>query len=125
MTELDQESYTGRSRTYLAQASEELDKEDLCQASEKGWGAAAEMVKAVAAARGWDHSGHRQLYGVITRLVNETGEETFRTAFAVAGALHTNFYEGWLDRGTVEAHLDQVTRFVERMESLLAADRTG
>ena len=119
---MSQTSYTSRSRTYLSQASEELAKGDLCQASEKGWGAAAEIVKAVAAARGWDHSGHRQLYGVITRLVNETGDETFRTAFAVAGALHTNFYEGWLDRGTVEAHLAQVTRFVERMESLIASN---
>ena len=38
-------SYTDRSRTYLSQASEELAKADLCQASEKGWGAAAEIVK--------------------------------------------------------------------------------
>ena len=116
---MDHNSYTDRSRTYLTQAAEELQRDDLCQASEKGWGAAAEMVKAVATARGWDHNGHRQLFGVITRLVTETGDETFRTAFAVAGALHTNFYEGWLDRGTVEAHLDEVTRFVERMEELL------
>ena len=49
---MSQTSYTSRSMTYLSQASEELAKGDLCQASEKGWGAAAEMVKAVAAVRG-------------------------------------------------------------------------
>ena len=105
----------------MTQAAEELQKDDLCQASEKGWGAAAEMVKAVASTRGWDHGGHRQLHGIVSRLVAEIGDENLRTEFAVASALHTNFYEGWLDRGTVEAHLGQVTRFVGRMEDLLKA----
>ena len=31
----------------------------------------------------------------------------------MAGQLHTNFYEGWLDRATVEDVLSQVARFVE------------
>ena len=114
-------SYTDRSRTYLSQASEELAKADLCQASEKGWGAAAEMVKAVAEARGWEHNGHRQLYSAVGSLVVETGEEELRTGFALASQLHTNFYEGWLDRAAVEAHLYQVARFVERLEGLLDA----
>ncbi len=118
---MNQTSYNGRSRIYLAQASEELAKADLCQASEKGWGAAAEIVKAVAEARGWEHNGHRQLYGIVSSLADETNDEELRNRFAAAGQLHTNFYEDWLDRATVEALLKQVTRFVERMESLLAA----
>ena len=114
-------SYADRSRTYLSQASEELAKADLCQASEKGWGAAAEIVKAVAAARGWEHNGHRQLYSIVSSLVAETDDEELRNRFAAAGQLHTNFYEDWLDSATVEALLNQVARFVERMEDLLAA----
>ena len=116
---MSQTSYTSRSRTYLSQASEELAKGDLCQASEKGWGAAAEMVKAVAEARGWEHGGHWQLFEAVSRLVTETGERELRNQFVAAGQLHTNFYEGWLDRATVEDVIGQVTRFVERMESLL------
>ena len=118
---MSQTSYTSRSRTYLSQASEELAKGDLCQASEKGWGAAAEMVKAVAAVRGWDHGGHRELFSVVDRLVAETRDEDIRSQFLMAGQLHTNFYEGWLSRAAVEATLSQVTRFVENMEGLLAA----
>ena len=118
---MSQTSYTSRSRTYLSQASEELAKGDLCQASEKGWGAAAEMVKAVAAVRGWDHGGHRELFIVVSRLVTETNDRELRYQFGLAGQLHTNFYEGWLDRATVEDVLSQVTRFVENMEGLLAA----
>ena len=118
---MSQTSYTSRSRTYLSQASEELAKGDLCQASEKGWGAAAEMVKAVAAARGWEHGGHRELFQVLSRLVSETNDPELRHMFIMAGQLHTNFYEGWLDHATVEDILSQVTRFVEKMEGLLAA----
>ena len=119
---MNQISYTNRSRIYLSQASEELAKGDLCQASEKGWGAAAEMVKAVAAARGWEHGGHRELFTVVDRLVAETDDENIRSQFIMAGQLHTNFYEGWLSRAAVEATLNQVTQFVERMESLLAGN---
>ena len=119
---MSQTSYTSRSRIYLSQASEELAKGDLCQASEKGWGAAAEIVKAVAEARGWEHGGHWQLFEAVSRLVTETGERELRIQFVAAGQLHTNFYEGWLDRATVEDVIGQVTRFVERMESLLASN---
>ena len=38
---------------------------DLLQASEKGWGVAAQMVKAVAETRGWRHSTHGDLYHVV------------------------------------------------------------
>ncbi len=118
---MSQTSYMSRSRTYLAQAFEELEKDDLCQASEKGWGAAAEMVKAVAAARGWEHGGHRQLFTVVDRLVAETEDGDLRSRFLMAGQLHTNFYEEWLSQAAVAATLAQVTSFVERMEELVAA----
>jgi hypothetical protein len=41
------EKYTSASREFLAKAQEALELDDLAQASEKGWGAAAQMVKAV------------------------------------------------------------------------------
>ena len=104
----------------MAKASEELGRDDLCQASEKGWGAAAEMVKAVADERGWAHNGHRTLFNVVGSLVAETGDPEIRRQFVMAGQLHTNFYEGWLSRATVEDVLSQVSSFVERMESLIA-----
>ena len=51
------------SRAMMAQSHSELAQGDLQQASEKGWGAAAQMMKAVAETRGWDHSRHRHLTG--------------------------------------------------------------
>ena len=42
----------------LDEAFEKLDQGDLRQASENGWGAAAQMVKAVAEERGWPQDDH-------------------------------------------------------------------
>ena len=112
-------AYRDQSRAYLEQANEELAKEDLLQASEKGWGAASQIVKAVAEERGWEHRGHRQLHDAVSLLVVETGDEELRLLFSVANHLHINFYEGWLDRDAVEFNLRQVTRFIEKVEALL------
>ena len=53
------QTYRERSRALLAEAREELGAGDLEQASVKGWGAAAQMVKAVADERGMPHEHHR------------------------------------------------------------------
>ena len=50
--------YREASRPLLAQAVGEWESGDLRQASEKGWGAAAQMVKALAEQRGWQHNNH-------------------------------------------------------------------
>ena len=52
------QKYHQQSRHLLTQALRELDQGDLVQASEKGWGAAAQMVKAIAEQRGWRHRAH-------------------------------------------------------------------
>ena len=51
-------TYSHASRELLDQASRELAAGDVRQATEKGWGAAAQMVKAVASRRGWQHNSH-------------------------------------------------------------------
>ena len=44
--------YVNQARDFLAKSREYLTQGDLHQASEKGWGAAAHLVKAVAIAQG-------------------------------------------------------------------------
>ena len=104
---------------FLAKAGGYLAEGDLLQASEKGWGAAAQMVKAVAEARGWPHSGHRHLWLAVDRLVEETGEREIWTGFSVASVLHVNFYDGLMSRGAVEDGIERVGEFVGRLEALL------
>ena len=114
-------TYREQSRVFLAQAHEELANGDLQQASEKGWGAAAQMVKAIAQERGWLHRSHRHLHGVINSLDRETGDPEWASLFGAGENLHINFYENWHSAGVVERRLQQVEQFVDKAEGLLAA----
>ena len=111
-------TYQQRSHELLARARAELDT-DLAQAGEKGWGAAAEMVKAIAAQRGLYHQSHRVLYEIVDALVRETGDQDLRRHFDIASALHINFYENWFPLEGVQARIDDAERFVGRVEILL------
>ena len=103
---------------FLAQARAYLADGDLLQASEKGWGAAAHMVKAVAEARGWNHNGHRQLHQAVERLAAETGQPELQRYFNAANTLHKNFYDGVLEAGGVRSNLEAVERLVELLSPL-------
>ena len=81
------------SEHFLAQARRELADSDLPQASEKGWGATVQILKAVAEQRGWEHSRHRHHLVTANRLRSETGDADIRHFFNSASALHENFYE--------------------------------
>ena len=111
--------YVDRSAHYLAQASEELARGDSLQASEKGWGATAQIIKAVAEERGWDHSRHAQLIGIVRRIVEETGDADLWVAFGMSRNLHENFYEGELGPSDVNTHLGHIAGFVEKMRGLI------
>ena len=66
--------YRTSSRAMMAQSRDELAIGDLQQASEKGWGAAAQMMKAIAESRGWEHGRHRHLHQIASRLRAEVGD---------------------------------------------------
>ena len=114
------EYYTSTSRAFMAQAETYLAQTDLLQASEKGWGAAAEMVKGIAEAKGWPHQGHAELYRVINRIATETGDREFSVHFHTASSLHINFYEGWLPKEMVEDGLVEVAQLLNKLENLPA-----
>ena len=112
------QTYQTASRHLLAQAGVELAAGDTRQASEKGWGAAAQIVKSVAASRGWEHRSHAALFNTVSRLVDETGDNEIRRLFHVASALHVNFYENWDSAANVAGGLVDVERFVDKLEPL-------
>ena len=112
------QTYQVASRTLLAQGIEELASGDTRQASEKGWGAAAQMLKSIAERRGWDHRGHRQIRVVASRLATENGDADIRRLYRVASDLHTNFYEDLDTSEDVAAGLDDVGRLLDNLEQL-------
>ena len=112
------EEQSNTSRDLLAKAEIALAEDDLLQASEKGWGAAAHMVKGIAESRGWRHDGHRALYSAVNVLAQESGGQDIRVLFSVASALHSNFYENWMPQEMVADDLAQVRQLLEKLESL-------
>ena len=104
--------YREQAHKFWQQAQEELEKGDLRQASEKGWGAAAQMVKAVAEHQGLEHQAHSHLFAVVSGLDNRQ----LRTNFGLASTLHTNFYEGWLDQTLVQEYLGAVGVLIHTLE---------
>ena len=105
----------------LRQAREELTAA-VRQASEKGWGAAAQILKAIAARRDWEHQGHRELFQAVDRLRRETGDLDVRRLFNVPSVLHVNFYEDWRTVEAVAETLDDVERFVNKLDPLVLGE---
>ena len=114
------QKYRDDSWVLFFQARAELDAGDLRQASEKGWGAAALMIKAVAEKRGgdWEHSRHRHFSRAASRLRSELGNHDVVRFFQVAESLHINFYEDQWDPEVISASLDDVERLLDLLDPL-------
>ena len=114
--------YQDASRTLLTQAFAELEQGDARQASEKAWGATAQMLKSIAQHRGWGHRGHRLIRRVASRLADETGDAEIRRLYRVADSLHINFYEDLDTAADVAAGLEDVRRLLDKLGPLARPD---
>jgi HEPN domain-containing protein len=110
------QNYLKLNNKYLKEAEALMDRGDYVQASEKFWGAAAEIVKAVAAKRGIEIKSHGELYGFVSKLKDELHEPELVRLFSLASTLHQNFYEDWLPAETVRDHAEAVRRLVESLK---------
>ena len=109
-------------RDFLIASDEEFDKDDLVQASEKLWGAAAHAVIAVAQQRGWDHRSHRSLKNAVIRLSIEQGDPLIEAYFLAAEKFHRNFYHDDMEDYERDADRPLVNDFVARVLALLESD---
>ena len=103
-----------RSRQYLSDG-------DLLQASEKGWGAAAQAAKVYADARSYDYRSHSHFNHILNMLARESGDRMVREWADSANSLHNNFYADVLDAPMVVDRLDNVERFVGLVQDLTGA----
>ena len=107
------------SEKYLRDAEDFLAKGDYVQASEKAWGAAAQMVKVVAAREGRVLRSHRELHEYVAELSKKVGDREVIRLWLAASSLHQNFYENWLPGDAVKSAIEDVKVFVEKLRSLL------
>jgi len=103
---------------YLNDGRKLLDEGDYPQASEKFWGAAAQMVKALGAKRGETLDSHAKLWSFIGKLVEETKDEEIRRLWAGANALHKNFYEVQLPPELVKGYVKDAEELIAKLEKI-------
>jgi len=113
------EAYMNLSEKYLRDADDLLAKGDYIQASEKLWGSAALMVKAVAASRGSTISSHGELFSFVRRLGEEEDEPELRRLFSVANTLHQNFYENWLHEDVIKEYSEDIKQLITELKKLI------
>ncbi len=109
--------YLGLNDKYLHEAATLLAEGDYVQASEKFWGAAAEIIKAVAAERDIELRSHGEIHRFVTRLAKELNEPQLLRLFGLAAALHQNFYENWLTAEMVVEYGESVRELIGKLKS--------
>ena len=110
--------YAELSEWCIREAEGYLQRGNNIQASEKGWGAAAQALKAVAEERGWNHGGHRRIVDVAQQVADEQDRQDLLSLFGVAQALHINFYEDWLESSTISTYLEDVKKLLPELERI-------
>ena len=114
----DTQEYVAASHELIGKARVYLRDGDLRQASEKGWGAAAQIVKAVA--ENWNDSGvthgrHQDLRGLVNGLAALELNTGLKPEFRAAQNLHENFYEDDDEESVVSEDIDETERFITAM----------
>jgi len=111
------EFHRGLAEKFLRETEELLARGDYLQASEKAWGAAAQIVKAVAAKKGKELKSHGELWQFVSEIAGEDRE--LRRLWRTANSLRQNFYEGWMPPEDVKYAVEDVKHLVERLKKML------
>ena len=105
-------------REFLTKADLEFADGDLLQGSEKLWGAAAQVVMAIAQERGWPFHDHRNLKVAVNRIAEEYDDPDLRAEFSVAEKFRANIHHKFMQDYEYDADRATVRRFVERALTL-------
>jgi uncharacterized protein (UPF0332 family) len=104
---------------YLQDAKELLDKQDYVQASEKLWGAAAQIIKAIALKRGKRLRSHEAINKYVVGLSKELNDKSILDYFGLANSLHQNFYENWLAPEMVIRYASVIEKLIKKLRPLV------
>ncbi len=116
-----------QARDYWSKWPAHLAEGDYCQAGEKGWGTVAQLTKAVATLRSWEHYDHEAIREVITALIDEIPERSvdIMRGLRSAESLHGNFYEVFMTLELARFDLDEVRPLLDILWELLPERYTG
>lgn len=119
MTEKD---YLQSAQDFLAASDLEFAAGDVRQASEKLYGAANQVISAIAMQRGWGYESHRDMKNATVRLADEYGEPFLIAGFGLAEKFHKNFFHGAMEDYEIAADRPTVHDYVRRMTDIFEAE---
>ena len=116
--------FAQQSREFLDKGRQYLAAGDLHQASEKGWGAAAWMAKAVAEAQGWQYKRHDEFFTVMRQAQDVSGDDRLRNLRRAANELHGYYYTRkiFLHSDDIGQGLDEVSLLLDILQPLTESD---
>ena len=117
--------YESQAQEFLANSREFLAAGNLHQASEKGWGAAAHMAKAVATAQGWQYETHADFSEVMYQASQLAGNPRIQELRSIANELHHNYYrrKRHLNAGAIGADVERIAELLEVLHPLTGLAR--
>ena len=112
-------AYADRSRLYLSNAAVMFREGHPEKSSEMLWGGMAQALKAVAALKSRRLKTHREIRSYARALAKERDDGMLQDAYGLAELLHSNFYEGFTDAGSMLSHSKEIRASVEKLLDLL------
>ena len=118
-------NHSALAREFLTKGREYLVAGDLHQASEKGWGAAAHMAKAVAIAQGWQYTRHSHFHRVMNQAGRLTSNAHLPFLHGRAEILHINYYElkEDLDDGQIGEDLESAGKMLDILSPMTGLEQ--
>ena len=111
--------YRAQSRHFLVLVDDELHRNELEEAANKLWGAAAHAIKAVAEARSWQHNGHALLETAVVRLLAEGAPPRLSGLYDLASRFHRGFYgDQPFTANQIYNGKEPVADFIQTLENL-------
>ena len=116
-------TYRAAAHHLLQQTNTEFHQGDLRQASEKAWGAAAQITKAYAQNQTPPtyHLSHRSLKDIARNLAANTNNQDFLILFNSIEQLHINFYENNRTAAVVQAGIEDAVEYITLVDAQLPA----
>lgn len=96
-----------------------MKKGDCLQASEKYWGAVAQMIKFVAAKVGIELGEHKALWNFISDLDKKYPDQNLWSFFEKVRLLHMNFYENEIPEAKVKEYAEASRELIARLQSIV------
>lgn len=109
-------------KDFLRRSKEYLEKGNLHQASEKGWGAGSHIVKAVGVANNWPYDSHDEFESVVMNARQRYRQPGILELSRAAEALHRNYYKRkrLLNADLIREDIHRVERMIDVLEPFVA-----